>query len=95
VLLQVLYYCCYYTTIIYLIFCYAHNLFQLVPDQVDATGHVKVYVAPVPRTASESDVTLLFSNSFCIHINFCIYRFCLYVYISQCCQLVVIVCCSA
>ncbi|KAK2364788.1 flowering time control protein FCA [Trifolium repens] len=33
-----------------------------VPDQVDATGHVKVYVAPVPRTASESDVRLVFEG---------------------------------
>lgn len=38
----------------------------LVADQVDVTGHVKVYVAPVPRTASEADVshvTLFFSHS--------------------------------
>lgn len=31
-------------------------------DQVDVTGHVKVYVAPVPRTASEADVRLVFQG---------------------------------
>ncbi|GAU11311.1 hypothetical protein TSUD_343020, partial [Trifolium subterraneum] len=33
-----------------------------VPDQVDATAHVKVYVAPVPRTASEADIRLVFEG---------------------------------
>ncbi|XP_073222633.1 flowering time control protein FCA [Cicer arietinum] len=32
------------------------------PDQVDVPGHVKVYVAPVPRTATEADVRLVFEG---------------------------------
>lgn len=30
------------------------------PDPVDGVCHVKVYVAPVPRTASEADIRLVF-----------------------------------
>ncbi|CAL5194542.1 unnamed protein product [Lathyrus oleraceus] len=32
------------------------------PDQVDIPGHVKVYVAPVPRTLSEAELRLVFEG---------------------------------
>ncbi|RDX80168.1 Flowering time control protein FCA, partial [Mucuna pruriens] len=34
----------------------------LLADQVDGSCHVKVYVAPVPRTASEADIRLVFEG---------------------------------
>lgn len=47
--------------------------FFVVSDQVDVPGHVKVYVAPVPRTATEADVTHLFYKLFYHSFQFLLY----------------------
>lgn len=37
-----------------------HCTFYLFSDQMDGVGHVKLYVVPVPRTATEADVSYFF-----------------------------------